>query len=191
MGVREPAADRNGVLRVEDVTGRRVIDDDGVLEIPAQVRKILRVKVSKVRTHSVPSVRELPSHSSPGGCSSSPGTACGGRRGGYRVDPGVGHRTDTEKSAQRKQEHPNSSTHLRHGCREHDNLVKLADTLHELIDPRSLDNVDIMIRPFDLDGNRKVGLLQQLQKRSVKKYHHARKAQFFFFSCTYFETAMH
>jgi len=55
MGVREPAADRNGVLRVEDVTGRRVIDDDGVLEIPAQVRKILRVKVSKVRTHSVPS----------------------------------------------------------------------------------------------------------------------------------------
>ena len=31
--VREPAADRDGVLRVEDVRRGRVVDDDGVLEI--------------------------------------------------------------------------------------------------------------------------------------------------------------
>ena len=31
--VREPAADGNGVLRVEDVRGGRVVDDNGVLEV--------------------------------------------------------------------------------------------------------------------------------------------------------------
>jgi hypothetical protein len=31
--VREPAADGNGVLRVEDVRRGRVVDDDGVFEV--------------------------------------------------------------------------------------------------------------------------------------------------------------
>jgi hypothetical protein len=39
--VREPAADGDGMLRVEDVRGRRVVDDDGVLEITANLREVL------------------------------------------------------------------------------------------------------------------------------------------------------
>lgn len=41
MGVREPAADRDGVLRVEDVRGWRVVDNDGVLQVTANLREIL------------------------------------------------------------------------------------------------------------------------------------------------------
>lgn len=40
--VREPAADGDGVLRMEDVRGRRVVDDDGVLEVAANLRKVLQ-----------------------------------------------------------------------------------------------------------------------------------------------------
>ena len=40
--VREPAADGDGVLRMEDVRGRRVVDDDGVLEVAANLREILK-----------------------------------------------------------------------------------------------------------------------------------------------------
>lgn len=39
--VREPAADGNGVLRVENVRRGRVVDDDGVLEITTNLRQIL------------------------------------------------------------------------------------------------------------------------------------------------------
>lgn len=41
--VREPAADGDGVLRVEDVRGRRVVDDDGILQIPSDLGEILDV----------------------------------------------------------------------------------------------------------------------------------------------------
>lgn len=43
VSVREPAADGNGVLRMEDVRGRRVVDDDGVLEVAANLRQILDI----------------------------------------------------------------------------------------------------------------------------------------------------
>lgn len=39
--VGEPAADGDGVLRVEDVGGGRVVDDDGLAEIAADLRQIL------------------------------------------------------------------------------------------------------------------------------------------------------
>lgn len=38
VGVREPAADRDGVLWVEDVGSGRVVDDDGILEITTDLR---------------------------------------------------------------------------------------------------------------------------------------------------------
>jgi hypothetical protein len=41
VGVREPAADRDGVLGVEDVAGRGVVDDDGVLEVTAKLGEVL------------------------------------------------------------------------------------------------------------------------------------------------------
>lgn len=43
MSIREPTADRDGVLRMENVGGRRVVDDDCLLEIAANLREILDV----------------------------------------------------------------------------------------------------------------------------------------------------
>ena len=43
MGVREPAADRDGVLRVEDVRRGRVVDNDSVLQVTTDLREILRL----------------------------------------------------------------------------------------------------------------------------------------------------
>lgn len=39
--VREPAADGNRMLRVEDVGSRRIVDDDGFPEITANLREVL------------------------------------------------------------------------------------------------------------------------------------------------------
>ena len=41
--VRKPAADRNSVLGVEYVGGRRVVDDDGVFQISSNLRKVLDI----------------------------------------------------------------------------------------------------------------------------------------------------
>lgn len=41
MCIREPAADGNGVLRVEDVGRRRVVDDDRFLEVTSDLGKVL------------------------------------------------------------------------------------------------------------------------------------------------------
>ena len=43
VGVREPTADGNRVLRVEDVRRRRVVDDDGVLQVAAHLGEVLDV----------------------------------------------------------------------------------------------------------------------------------------------------
>lgn len=43
MGIREPTANRDGVLRVKDVRSRRVVNDDGVLEVTANLRQVLDV----------------------------------------------------------------------------------------------------------------------------------------------------
>lgn len=48
--VREPAADGDGMLRMEDVRRGRVVNDDGVLEVAANLREILKqVLASDVR----------------------------------------------------------------------------------------------------------------------------------------------
>ena len=41
VSIREPAADRNGVLWVEDVGSGRVVDDDGFSKISSDLRQIL------------------------------------------------------------------------------------------------------------------------------------------------------
>lgn len=43
VGVREPAADGDRVLRVEDVRGRGVVDNDRVLQVTAHLRQVLHV----------------------------------------------------------------------------------------------------------------------------------------------------
>jgi hypothetical protein len=39
--VREPAADGDGVLRMKNVGGGRVVDNDGILEVTANLGEIL------------------------------------------------------------------------------------------------------------------------------------------------------
>lgn len=41
MGVGEPAANRNGMLRMEYVGGWGIVDDDGLLQITADLREVL------------------------------------------------------------------------------------------------------------------------------------------------------
>ena len=41
VGIGKPAADRDGMLGVEDVRGGRVVDDDRILEVATDLRKIL------------------------------------------------------------------------------------------------------------------------------------------------------
>jgi hypothetical protein len=41
MGIREPAANWDGVVGVEDIRSRGVVNDDGVLEVTAQLGEIL------------------------------------------------------------------------------------------------------------------------------------------------------
>lgn len=43
MSIREPTADWNRVLRVENVRGRRVVDDDRVLQVAPNLRQILDI----------------------------------------------------------------------------------------------------------------------------------------------------
>lgn len=43
VGVGEPAADGKGVLRMKDVRRRRVIDNDGVLQVSSHLGEILDV----------------------------------------------------------------------------------------------------------------------------------------------------
>lgn len=43
MRIREPTADGYGVLRVEDVRGWRVIDDNGILEVTSNLGEVFDV----------------------------------------------------------------------------------------------------------------------------------------------------
>ena len=56
---------------------------------------------------------------------------------------------------------------LGHGRREDHNLVKLTDALHELIHTGALDDVDIVVLPFNLDRDREISLVENLRNVSV------------------------
>lgn len=51
---------------------------------------------------------------------------------------------------------------LGHRGREDDHLVQLSHAFHELIDPGSLDHVDVVQLPFDLDRDGEVGTFEDL-----------------------------
>lgn len=42
MRIREPAADRDGVLGMEDIRRGRIVDDDGFFEVAADLRQVLQ-----------------------------------------------------------------------------------------------------------------------------------------------------
>lgn len=45
-----------------------------------------------------------------------------------------------------------------------DNFVELTDALHELINTRAFDDVDIMVRPFNFDRDSEIGLMEELNE---------------------------
>lgn len=53
-------------------------------------------------------------------------------------------------------------SYLRDGRRENNNLVKLADSLHELINSRSLYDVNVVVVALDFDRDCEVCLMQNL-----------------------------
>lgn len=58
-----------------------------------------------------------------------------------------------------------AETHLRQRSGEDDDLVDLAHPLQEVVDSRSLDNVDVVRLAFDLDRDDVVGLGDELLKK--------------------------
>jgi hypothetical protein len=53
---------------------------------------------------------------------------------------------------------------------EDNNFIQLADPLHELVDTGSLDNIYVVILAFNLDGDGKVGLVQDLANISINPF---------------------
>lgn len=150
--VREPAADRNRVLRVEDVRRRRIVDDDGVLQIAAHLRQVLHVVTLMV-------VAALPEEPV--------------------VDNLVDVQLIKERVAvlnarvsmeESLCERHGSCPYLRHRRREDDNLVEFADPLHELIHTRALDDIDVVVSALDLHGYCEVGLVKDLRRVSAAPF---------------------
>ena len=95
--VREPAADRDGVLRVEDVRRGRVVDNDSVLQVTTDLREILHSTISTDSTN-FSSHDHIPLRSCPGGYNNFLGRVCGVQHRGYRAGREAGHRTGTVSS---------------------------------------------------------------------------------------------
>lgn len=52
--------------------------------------------------------------------------------------------------------------YLGDGCCKDNNFIKLADSLHELINAWPLDDIDIVVVALNLYRDRKVGLMEDL-----------------------------
>ena len=50
-------------------------------------------------------------------------------------------------------------THLGHGSGEDNDFIQLADSLHELVNPGSLDDIDVVKLAFNLNRDREIGLM--------------------------------
>lgn len=132
------------MLGVEDVGCRRVVDDDGVLQVTSDLREVFDV-VSLVVVAAlaeqavvdnlvdVELIKE--------------GIAILLELGQYVLDG----KTATGRVK-----------YLRDGGCEDDNLVELAHPLHELIHSRPLDNIDVVVVALYLHWNREVGLVEDL-----------------------------
>ena len=60
-------------------------------------------------------------------------------------------------------------THLGDRSSKNDDFVELTDPLHELINARSFDNVDVVILTLNLDRYRKIGLVEYLGNLATDK----------------------
>lgn len=99
MRVGEPAADWDGVLRVENVRRRGIVDDDRVLQVSPNLRQVLQKLAGVVLRKCVPCCG-IPSRSCLDGCNNFRGIACGAQHHGYRAGRVEGHRTAIISSIQ-------------------------------------------------------------------------------------------
>ena len=145
--VREPTTDWHGVLGVENVGCRRVVDDYCVFEVAPNLGQILYiVPLVVVATLAEQSV----------------------------VDNLVDVQLIEERVTillSRLALHllPASwrSAYLGHRRCEDHNLVELANSLHELVDAWPLDDIDIMVIALNLYRYREVGLVKDLRTVSM------------------------
>lgn len=60
--------------------------------------------------------------------------------------------------------HEKNSTDLGDGSGKHDNFVEFTNTLHELVHAWPLDDINIVVCPFNLDWNGEVCLMEDLNR---------------------------
>lgn len=60
-------------------------------------------------------------------------------------------------------------TDLRHRGRKHNDFIEFTNSLHELIDTRALDHIDIVIVTLNLDWDREISLVQNLEEQHVSR----------------------
>ena len=156
--VREPAADGDGVLRMEDVRRGRVVNDDGVLEVAAYLREILKQVLASDAAMISASFSDLYVVALVVVAAFAEESV---------VDNAVNvelveKRITVLQSLARLFGTSRQWTYFGNRCGENDNLVQFAHSLHELVHTRSLDDIDIVILAFNLHGNGKVCLVQNL-----------------------------
>ncbi len=61
------------------------------------------------------------------------------------------------------------SAYLGHGCCEDNNLVELANSLHELVDTGPFDHINIMVVTLNFHRYCEVGLVQDLGRSASKE----------------------
>ena len=107
-----------------------------------------------------------PLHNFLDGCSSFLGIGDDGQHDECPVGQGEDRRTTEEYGSQLQETHVLSlqcSPYLGDRCCEDDDLIEFANALHELIDTRPFDDINIVILALDLHWNREVGLVEDLK----------------------------
>lgn len=147
--IREPTADRHRVLGVENVRSRRVVDDYCVLEVAPNLGQVLYVVALMV----IATLAE---------------------------QPVVNNLVDVQLIEEgvtilliRLARHLLSaswrSAYLGHRRCEDNNLVELANPLHELVNAWPLDDIDIMVVALDFYRYREVGLVKDLGQSAFQR----------------------
>ena len=166
MWVIEPRRDRHGVVGMEDVRCRRIVNDDGVCDRATKLGQILQSTFEGGKhTCRMTMPENEPLHSSRGGCNNSRGTIGASRHGAHRACQEQGLRTEEKihfGPCSPRREDCYGITNLAQTSSEHNDFVDLADTLEEGIDSWTLDHVDIVVLALDLYRDCEVCLVEDL-----------------------------
>lgn len=142
VGIQEPTADGNGMLWVENVRRRRVVDDDGVLEVSPYLRQVFDVVPlvvvatlsKKPMMDDVVDVQLIQQRVA---------ILCHISRSVVSVPGGA-------------------ESYLGDGRREDDDFVEFANSFHELVHTGAFNDVNVVIVALYLDRYCEVRLVQDL-----------------------------